>query len=408
MRREELTAKLLESMQAVRVPPSLHRQTALAAQGKEEKYMKKKIAPALVFALVAVMLCAAAIAAANRWGMLDFVSQYSAHLYIPEDAQDYVETDVAVMENEWVTAAVRELYYDGRISRVTVDVTPKEANTLLVGEDVFMEDPFVNLTNDYVMDGDNDMRPVWQVISEEGIEKVYSVSVFMKGAADDVVMGVGDYMLGEDGTLTLYSQEEYRTDMPERNVSVSVIVMPFDQPLSMDSRGNDEKAEALNMPITLEAAMLASEAAKSAASGVYVSEAPAAYPSAGVQVDRVLIEVKPQEIYAQVEYSVVDQAAYERMHGWLWFEFIDPNSTETEPWNQRLAEGLGGGRSSGAMDGERNPAMRFCQRETLGRNELRQTYTLRAYNAWGKERYETCEIRMRPATAKDMIHSTEK
>lgn len=38
---------------------------------------------------------------------------------------------------------------------------------------------------------------------------------------------------------------------------------------------------------------------------------------------------------------------------------------------------------------------RFVQRESLGVNELRSEYTLRAFDAWTKERYETCTFVMR-------------
>lgn len=152
MTREEMKKALHEQTACVHVPQALVKQTLLAAQGKEKTHMKKKISLAIAFALLAVMLCAAAIAAANRWGMLDFVDRYSVEHYIPEDAQDYVLGDVAAMENEWVTVNIRELYYDGRISRMTVDVTPKGENVLLLGEDVCLEDPFINLTHEYVID----------------------------------------------------------------------------------------------------------------------------------------------------------------------------------------------------------------------------------------------------------------
>jgi len=401
MTREEMKKALHEQTACVHVPQALVKQTLLAAQGKEKTHMKKKISLAIAFALLAVMLCAAAIAAANRWGMLDFVDRYSVEHYIPEDAQDYVLGDVAAMENEWVTVNIRELYYDGRISRMTVDVTPKQKNTLIVGEDTYMEDPFVNLLNNYVEGGNNDMRPVHQVIQDEGIERVYSASVFMKGAAADMGMGAGDYMLGEDGTLTLYSEEEYLTDMPEREVSISVIIIPFDQPLSMDSRGDYEKAAVLETPVTLVASVNQTNAPEGKIANVYVNEAPAEYPGAGVRVDRVTLEVKPQEIYATIEYSVTDQTRFDALEGGLWSEFIDPDKPG-EGWEQRLASGLTGGGSSGAVDREAEKPTVFRQRETLGKNELHDVYTLRAFECWEKERFETREIRMRPATEKDM------
>lgn len=403
MTREEMKKALHKQTACVRVSPALAKQTLLAAQGKEKSYMKKKLSLAVAFALLIVMLCAAALAAANRWGMLDFADRYSTEHYIPEDAQTYVHTDVAVMENEWVTARVRELYYDGRTSRITVDVTPKEENTLIVGEDTFMEDPFVNLLNNYVDGGDNDMRSVYQVIQDEGYERVYSASVFMKGAIEDMAMGSGDYMLGEDGTLTLYSQEEYLTNMPEREVSISVVVTPFDKPLTMDSYGNYEKAAVLETPMTLAASVNPTDAPMRAGeiANVYVSESGADYPGAGVRVDRIMLEVKPQEIYATVDYTVTDRAKFDALEGGLWFEFIDPQKLD-EGWEQQLAAGLSGGGSAAPVDRSEEAPTRFRQIENLGKNELHDVYTLRAYECWEKERLETHEFVMRPATQQDI------
>lgn len=104
---------------------------------------------------------------------------------------------------------------------------------------------------------------------------------------------------------------------------------------------------------------------------------------------------------AAIEYSVTDREAFDGTQGGLWFEFIDPQK-EGEPWEQRLAAGLTGSGSAGAVDPQEEEPVQFCQRETLGRNELHEVYTLRAFDAWEKGRYETHEIRMRPATAEDM------
>ena len=287
---------------------------------------------------------------------------------------------------------------------MTLDVTPKNENTLIVGSEVFMEDPFVNLTNNYVQGGENDMRSVYQVIQDENYEQVYAASVFMKGAVDDMGMGTGDFMLGEDGTLTIYSQEEYLTDMPTRDVVISVVVMPFDQPLTMDSMANYEKGEVLETPIMLTASVNPTDVPVKAGeiANVYINEAPVEYGSGGVCVDRVLLEVKPQEIYATIEYSVTDREKFDATDGGLWFEFIDPDKVG-EPWEQRLAEGLTGGGSAGPIDREQEMPMHYRQTGTLGKNELHETYTLRAYDAWEKERYEMHEIIMRPAKEEDGV-----
>ena len=73
--------------------------------------MKRKWTVALAAALLAVLLCAVALAAVGRWGMLDFIGRYQ-HAYIPQDAGDYVQSDVAAFAQDGLAVNVRELYYD--------------------------------------------------------------------------------------------------------------------------------------------------------------------------------------------------------------------------------------------------------------------------------------------------------
>ena len=400
MKRNEFRTQLRRELDSVHVSPALRQRVMNAAQGKGETIVRRKMTFALAAALMAVLLCAAALAAAGRWGMLDFVGRYPDS-YVPEDAQAYVRTDVLTMENEWVTVDIRELYYDGRISRMTADVTPKGENVLLMGEDACMEDLFINLSHEYVVDGDNDMRSICQVIADEGYTDVYTVNVGVIGQ-EDVIMGAMDYILGEDGTLTIYSQEEYADDLPEREVKIHAIMMPYEKPFTPVSQVSYEDRKELEETVTLQASAYEAGTKEGELSNVYVSEAPTLYESIGVQVDRLLIEVKPQEIYVTLDYTVTDRAKYDQLEGGLWFEFIDPDSKADAYYDQRLRSGLTGGGSSGPVDGDPDTATRFTQRETLARNELHDTYTLRAYECWEKERFETHTLTMRPATEMDI------
>ena len=400
MKRNEFRTQLRRELDSVHVSPALRRRVMNAAQGKGETIVRRKMTFALAAALMAVLLCAAALAAAGRWGMLDFVGRYPDS-YVPEDAQAYVRTDVLTMENEWVTVDIRELYYDGRISRMTADVTPKGENVLLMGEDACMEDLFINLSHEYVVDGDNDMRSICQVIADEGYTDVYTVNVGVIGQ-EDVIMGAMDYILGEDGTLTIYSQEEYADDLPEREVKIHAIMMPYEKPFTLGSQVSYEDRRELEETVTLQASAYEAGTKEGELSNVYVSEAPTLYESIGVQVDRLLIEVKPQEIFVTLDYTVTDRAKYDQLEGGLWFEFIDPDSKEEAYYDQRLRSGLTGGGSSGPVDGDPDTATRFTQRETLARYELHDTYTLRAFECWEKERFETHTLTMRPATEMDM------
>lgn len=402
MKRDEFRVRLHRELDGVRVSPALRQRTMAVAQGKGAPIVRRKMTFALAAALMTVLLCAAALAAAGRWGMLDFVGRYQGS-YIPEDAQDYVQKDVLTMENEWATVTIRELYYDGRISRMTADVTPKGKNVLLMGEDACMEDPFINLTQEYVVDGENDMRSICQMIEDEGYTEVYVANVGIVGQ-NDVYTGVMDYVLGEDGTLTIYSQEEYISEKPEREVTIQAILMPYERPYTLESRVSYEDRRELQENITLKASVYpAGDGVKAdEVENVYVNEASVMYESVGVRVDRLLMEVKPQDIYVTLDYTVVDREKYNRLEGGLWFEFVNPDSREKEYHNQRLKAGLTGGGSCGPADGDLDTATRFTQRETLARNELREAYTVRAFSAWEKERFEAHTLIMRPATAEDM------
>ena len=411
MTRKELAERLRRETDGVHASAALMQRTLRAAQGKEENQpvMMKKMTLAVAFALIAVTLCAAAIAAANRWGMLDFVDRYAVDHYIPEDAQNYVQTDVAQLENEWVTVSIRELYYDGRTSRMTVDVTPKAEHVLLVGEDTCLSDPFINLTHEYVMDGDNDMRTVYQVIGEEGYEAVYAATSCTFDAEHGITGGSMDYILGEDGTLTIFQQEEYAENRPQREVTFQAILMPYDTPLDPAGYADYDRREILEAPLILTASMNPTDAPipEGVIANVYVSREPVEYPRVGVRVDRLTIEVKPQDIYAIIDYTVTDAEAYAKTDRGLWFEFIDPELADQLPADgqyaqQRLTSGLSGGGMVMPLDDEQSEPTMYRQTETLGKNELHDAYTLRAFNCWEKDRYETHTFAMRAATAEDL------
>ena len=128
-----------------------------------------------------------------------------------------------------------------------------------------------------------------------------------------------------------------------------------------------------------------------------MSEEPVLFSDCGVRVDRLLIEEKPQELYVTIEYTVVDPALFAQQEDGLWFEFIDPASTANTPSEQRLTAGMTATGEVVPLDGNAGTATRYVQRETLGKSELRGSYTLRAFNCWSKERFETHELSLQRA-----------
>lgn len=385
MKREEFGRRLDEQLQGVRVSPALMQRTLLAAQGKEQIYMKKKMTLAAALALLAVLLCAAALAAAGRWGMLDFAGRY-ADAYIPADAQDYVKTDVTDARFGDLDLSIRELYYDGLTVRATVDVRAREEGTLLVGGDNSMYDPYGNLWAE-----EKEGVTILDAYQAGGYTQATRVSMYLTDETGESVSGMMDYVLDADGTLTYYLQEEFAVDRPLREILLEAFITPYLNPAE-DELDNDSRSRA-GQRLT----MTAADVKKAGEADSYISQTPVDYPSVGVRVDMLRIDVKPQELYATIEYTITDREKYDALEGGLWFEFVDPQSTQTEPHEQRLRSGMSGGGSAGPADGDLETATRYIQRETLGRNELHETYTLRAYDAWEKERFESNTFVMREA-----------
>ena len=385
MNRETFASEFRAEMSPVRVSPQLRSRTLHAVEGKEGKPMKKKISAVLVVCLVLTLFGAAAIAMAYHTGILDFAGRYT-DVYVPDDAQKYVNSDVLQLENDVVSVNVSELYYDGRLSRMTVELQPKDPSTLLLGPTSFPEDAWRDLVHMNGQWDESDTRSIAEVWRENDYQAVYSVDTWMKPISGEVTGGTGDNNLSPDGTLTLYCQVEYADDQPSREALFQLFLTPWETPLKADSAFLHEETLRLEVPLTLEADEAMNES--------FISTKPAEYPSVGVRVDQLLINVRPQDIHVVIDYTVTDREAYAKTDGGLWFEFIDPESTAEQPYDQRLQSGLSGGGSVTPLNGDPETATQFRQTETLGRNELHDAYTLRAYECWEKQRFETHTFEM--------------
>ena len=347
--------------------------------------MKKKLSAVLALIAALLLMGAAAVAAVSRAGILDFARYVDS--YVPEDAQTYVQTDVLTVENEVVTVSLRELYYDGYIARMTVDVAPRDPSTMLIIWDLGLDYPWQNMYRESTRDAD-ERRTAVDVFHKGNYETAYAVSSWLQTPEGGIVGGTSACNLSEDGVLTLYNQAEYGEEQKERQSVIQVALTPYTLPLTGMSQQEMDRRIEIEIPLSLTQADYQNE--------TYVSTEPLEYPSVGVRVDEIRMEVRAQEIHAMIDYTITDREAYDALEDGLWFEFIDPESTAEQPHDQRLKGGMSGGGSAGPVDGEeRATAVRFRQTETLGRNELHETYTLRAYECWEKERFETHTFTMK-------------
>ena len=174
MKESQISDALRESMNAVRLSPALRARALCAMRGSEERRpkMKRKFSAALAFALVGVLVVAVALAVANRKGVLDFLSYSEATL--PENAGDYVQTDVAAGEQDGLHAVVREVVYDGHRLWATVDINMDGEKPLLTGLDYGLDDEekWAWLRHD---ESETDDRTILDVYRAEGYTDAYYI-----------------------------------------------------------------------------------------------------------------------------------------------------------------------------------------------------------------------------------------
>ena len=111
----------------------------------------------------------------------------------------------------------------------------------------------------------------------------------------------------------------------------------------------------------------------------------AEYPSCGVRVDSVRLTASPMALYYEIHFTVTDEAAYAATEDGVWFEFLDANGNALPDGATRGAE------VQPQADGSLVQSGSLAARE-----ELPETVTLRAYNCWTQERYESHELTLEP------------
>jgi hypothetical protein len=111
--------------------------------------------------------------------------------------------------------------------------------------------------------------------------------------------------------------------------------------------------------------------------------------------------VTPLEIRYFLDFEVTDPEKFRAQEGGLWFEFIDPDNETNAPYDQRVSTGLTSGGSVKRLDGndaetaEVGAVYRQC--DAIGLDALSDSYTIRAFNVWEKDRYETVAFTVREA-----------
>ena len=378
--RQEVSDALERRLSGLQEDPWLTAKVLSKAEG--EKTVKKISATAiLVIALLALSMAGALAAALNAWGVIDFAGNLG-WTYVPENARDSVTAENLTVETDDLVCTIRESYYDGEILRLTADIAPKE-KMLLVAED------------EVIMPADNE---------EDCVTAVEYAKTHFGGRLGDVYlcpedMDVdceADWRSNEDGSVTLYMACFFPDELPERDAKLELGYVPGKDLESLTEEELEEESlfDTENMvrtPVTLKVRAVETES--------YVYEEPLDFPSAGVQVTRVAMTVSPLEIRYRLYFTVTDLEKYKALDGGLWFEFVNPESTAADYFEQTFEGGLSGSGSIVCVDdrdefGNEKVGSVLCQTDTLGLNALGDEYTIRAYNCWEKTRYETVTFRV--------------
>lgn len=347
------------------------RRTLAQLQSNEEEHPVKKLSTGLVIALSILLIVTIAVAAAAQWGIFDFLSYRGwADRALP-DARQLVQTKVPQQSGATEHAAftLREAVYDGEKTYLVVAAAPVKENVLLVGPDTLPEDPMIDLGPQFA----GSALSVADYARQQGKDMLVSVSVADRAAMQGLEGCVNslDYILEEDGSLVLMITGNKPSSDAELPIELSCCTTPLGEGVAATDR-------------TTLSFTLANAQNKASVSSVS-SRQSAIFADCGVEVTSVALTASPMNTYARIEFTVTDRDAYAKTDDGLWFEFLDENG-------QRIPSGTDGG---GSVEPTGSDGLSFVQKVSLAAmKQLPKTVTLRGYNCWEKNRYETHTFEM--------------
>lgn len=344
---------------------------------------KTSAAAILVIALIVVSMTAALAAALNGWGIINFAGNH-ANAYVPPEYEESITKENEIIETESVKCTIRESYYDGQILRMTALIVPK-TDALLIGPGSSAYDPISDLFWRRLNpeDKETELESIGSYALREHGGKMAGVNLSVDTQWID---DTSDFIKNEDGSYTFYLECLNEEEAPERDTNISLSYIP------MTIAEEQQKPGQVNIDLEKKETASIHKTFRSIAKKCFVCDTPMDFSSVGVRVQCVTLTVTPLEIRYALDYEITDLNLFQAQEGGLWFEFIDPNSKETESYAQTVSDGLTSGGSFGRLDGRYDlpdeVGTVYRQRDAIGLDAFSEQYTIRAYNAWDKTRYE--------------------
>lgn len=382
--REEFAQSLDRRLSGLQGDPWLAQRIIASEEGEEPMVKKTSATVIILIALIAVLSTSALAAALKAWGLIDFAGSHVG-AYVPANYEDSITIENKIVEMDSVTCTFQESYYDGRILRLTAKIDPKK-DVFLLTYDSAIDDPIGRLFP-YLPDT-NDNGTQAETIGEYALRVCDGRLVYISlGIDNEFLLGSCNSIMNDDGSVKCYMEYQFENESDQMNTTVTLRCIPgtvTEETLMSDEALFDfESEESARVDMTFNRVSVKT----------LICDTPMSFPEVGVRVTHVEMMVTPLEIRYNLDFEVTNLTAFNAQDDGLFFEFIEPNSTEAENANQRLNGGLTGGGTVSRLDGRNEEAAEigtvYRQSDSLGLNELSEQYTIRAYNCWDKTRYES-------------------
>lgn len=339
--------------------------------------VKRKLTYSFSLALIIALMLATtgvAFALTNGFGILDFARNRWEDVEVPDDAEKYIDHDLAARETEHFTVRFRETSYDGKTCHLVYDVIPKSQDTLLFNcptDESWYGLTHLNPKREAMAAGQRTVLDRWD---EGGFASAWEVDIDVFDPTDTEFVqeyGGGGVLDAETKVFTGYIDVPLTTLKSERELTFSVRMLPLED-IHEEFSYDYDRAEHAFLTRTFQAAVSGEEK-------VLVNAEPIEIPSIGVRIDQVRLMVLPQEIQYQIDYSLTDDALFHSLFDdhpeagvtVTWhpaFRFISQDADAKEV--KMLARGITDNHTRYTIN------ERYTQTGSLGRSSVREEYTL--------------------------------
>lgn len=344
---------------------------------KEDAPMKRKLNAGLVFALILMLLTVTAFAATGGFGLLDILSEHQNRTILPE-AQQLVDQNIpqSSVSCQWADFEIRDAAYDGLNLYLTAVVRPLQDRLLFTeGFVSFSADKIRNLG----ISNDEDLYNYCR------LNNATVLSVYPRLQCDGVYLNMFDWVWEEDGSMScLLVSEEMPPEIIQNELTITFnlqTMIPLENPdrenWNFFTYDQNEKQQGSVTFTVRENGVRETKACDVAVD----------FDAVGVRIDRIEMVSTAFGTRASIDYTIMDEEKYRLTDDGLWFEYLDENGNI-------IGSGALGGGSIGPID---ESTLRSRQTDSLAAMDaLPDTVTLRAYNCWTKERYETHALSITP------------